>query len=468
MEQHKVVLIKGDGIGPEISASVQAIFAAAKAPVEWIEREAGLGCIERYPSGLPEDTVQTIQRIGVALKGPTTTPTGGGHKSVNVTLRKALDLYANVRPSRTMAGVATRYDHVDLIIVRENIEDTYAGIEHMQSPDVAQSLKIITRPGSLKVCRYAFELARTIGRKKVVAFHKANIHKLTDGLFLQCFQEVARDYPDIESGDILVDNLCMQLVSRPEQFDVLVGANLYGDIVSDLCAGLVGGLGVAPGGNIGDTCAIFEAVHGSAPDIAGKGLANPTALLMSAIMMLDHLGHVHIGEAIQKALDRTFDDGIKTKDLGGSSSTQEFTEAIIERLEPPILPDPASALPITIQVQHEDLNRHASVEYVGVDVFVHYDGGIPNIPKEVDSLSLHLISNRGTKIYPGPLPFAMLVNWYRCRYLSFDAQGNKRSIRHDEVLHLLHVLDDLKFDVVHMEKLARYDGVDAFSKAQGE
>jgi NAD-dependent isocitrate dehydrogenase len=289
-----VALLPGDGIGPEITRAVIRVLEAAEVPLAWECHEAGLGCIDKAPNGLPAETLEAIRQHRVALKGPTATPSGGGHKSVNVTIRKALDLYANVRPVRSLPGVKTRYDNVDLVIVRENIEDTYGGIEHRQSPEVVQCLKVITRPGSLAAARYAFELARTWGRKRVTCVHKANIHKMSDGLFLSCFQEVAAEYPEIVADDMLVDNACMQLVTAPEKFDVLVTPNLFGDIISDLAAGLVGGLGVAPAGNIGNSVAVFEAVHGTAPDIAGMGLANPTALLLSAVQMLRYLSlHTH-------------------------------------------------------------------------------------------------------------------------------------------------------------------------------
>ena len=275
MQTYTITLIRGDGIGPEIAESVLEVFAAAEAPIRWEEAEAGLACLERHGTPIPEATLESIRRNRVALKGPTTTPVGGGHRSINVAIRKAFELFANVRPARSIPGVQTRYNDIDLILVRENIEDTYAGVEYWQTPDVAESLRLISRPGSAAVIRYAFDLARRLGRRKVTCVHKANIQKLSDGLFLECFRAIAAEYHDIESDDILVDNACMQLVMRPERFDVLVLPNLFGDIVSDLCAGLIGGLGVAPGGNIGNGYAVFEAVHGSAPDIAGKGIANP-------------------------------------------------------------------------------------------------------------------------------------------------------------------------------------------------
>ncbi len=312
---------------------VLRIFKAVQAPFEYIEKDAGMVALEKHGNLLPEDTLQAIAEYGMALKGPITTPVGGGFKSINVTLRQKFDLYANVRPVRNLPGVKTRYDQVDLVIFRENTEDLYAGIEHQVDEDTAESIKRITRNGSMRIARAAFEYARKNDRKKVAAVHKANIMKLSDGLFLRCCQEVAKDYPDIEFRDVIVDNCCMQLVIKPEQFDVIVTQNLYGDILSDLCAGLVGGLGVVPGANIGERAAIFEPVHGSAPDIAGQGKANPTALLQSAIMMLHHLGEHERAERITKAmLGALADPQVRTADLGGKGTTQSFTDAIIARL----------------------------------------------------------------------------------------------------------------------------------------
>lgn len=330
----KVVLLPGDGIGPEITDAVVKIFEAAQANIEWVKVEAGLGEIEKHGVGITPDGIESIKKHRIALKGPTTTPVGGGHKSINVMIRKVLGLYVNVRPSKSLPCLATPFKDIDLIIVRENIEDTYGGIEHMQSADVAQCLRIITRSGSERAHRYAFELARREKRKKVVCVHKANIMKITDGLWLESFRQVAAEYPDVESGDIIVDNCCMQLVSKPSQFDVLVLPNLFGDIVSDLCAGLVGGLGVASGANIGKDCAIFEAVHGSAPDIAGKGLANPTAILFSAISMLKHLGQLEVAQRIQAAMMKALDSpDTRTRDLGGKCNTAEFTQHVIGALK---------------------------------------------------------------------------------------------------------------------------------------
>jgi NAD-dependent isocitrate dehydrogenase len=331
--KNTVSLIRGDGIGPEIAQSMIEIFSHAQIPIQWSELEAGLSVIEKTGKGIQDSDLKKLAENKIAIKGPTATPIGGGHKSINVTIRKALDLFANVRPIKTLPCLKTPFSGVDLIIVRENIEDTYGGIEHFQSPDLAQCLRIITRSGSERIAKYAFEMARREKRKKVTCVHKANIMKLTDGLFLETFREVAKQYPDIESGDIIVDNCCMQLVTKPQQFDVLVLPNLFGDIVSDLCAGLVGGLGVASGANIGKNAAIFEAVHGSAPDIAGKGLANPTAFLFSAIMMLKHMGFIDKAIQIESALMKALaDENCRTRDLNGKGNTESFTKAVVRYL----------------------------------------------------------------------------------------------------------------------------------------
>lgn len=464
----KVVLIKGDGIGPEIADAVVEIFEAAKVPIKWVERQAGLNAINKNPTGIPDETLEAIEKYEVALKGPTTTPVGTGHKSVNVTLRKTLELYANVRPAKSLPGVRTRFDNVDLIIVRENIEDTYGGIEHHQTASVAQGLKLITRPGSIRIAKYAFEMARLYGRKKVLAVHKANIHKITDGLFLKCFYEVAQDYPEMQVSDLIVDNACMQLVTNPERFDVMVLPNLYGDIVSDLCAGLVGGLGVAPGGNIGDHCAIFESVHGSAPDIAGKGIANPMALLLSSFQMLQHIGLHKTKERIESALLNTLRDGVTTRDLGGKADTKEFTKAIIDRLES--MSEDELIEPKPLRIKSELLPTYKPVEEYchGVDIFVENPGGIPKVPEAVGNLKLKMISNRGTKVYPGPVPKIWLVDHHRCRYVARDEQSNYKNINDDEIFKLIREVSAYGIKWMHIEKLQLFDGELGYSKAQGE
>ncbi len=331
--KHTITLIPGDGIGPEIIAATVRILEATGVDFEWETHILGAQAQEKFGTTIPNETIESIKRNKVALKGPQMTPVGKGFTSVNVGLRKALDLYANVRPVRALPNIECRYPGLDLVIVRENTEGLYSGIEHTVIPGVVESLKIITEKASTRIARYAFEYAKANARKKVTAVHKANIMKLSDGLFLECFYNVSKEFPEIEADDKIIDNCCMQLVMRPEQFDVLVLENLYGDIVSDLCAGLIGGLGLAPGANIGEQGAVFEAVHGSAPDIAGQGIANPTAILMSGILMLRHLGEMDAAQRIETAMLAVFAEGkIRTKDLGGTAKTAEFANAIIEKL----------------------------------------------------------------------------------------------------------------------------------------
>ena len=332
--KHTITLIPGDGIGPEVSGAVVKIIETAGLDVEWESHLAGVLALERHGSTLPAELLDSIARNKVALKGPVTTPVGGGFTSVNVGLRKALDLYSNLRPVWNIPAVPSRYENVDLVIVREYTEDLYSGLEHEVVPGVVESLKIITEGASTRIARFAFEHARKYGRKRVTAVHKANIMKMGDGLFLRCVKTVATEYPDIQCDDRIVDAACMALVMNPSQFDVLVMPNLYGDIVSDLCAGLVGGLGVVPAANLGTEIGVFEAVHGSAPDIAGKSLANPMALLGSAVLMLRHINEGAIADRVVKALGDVLSEGkVRTKDLGGRSSTIEFTEAICRKLQ---------------------------------------------------------------------------------------------------------------------------------------
>lgn len=328
-----VTLIPGDGIGPEITEAAVSILKAAGAEIEWDIQSAGADVIEKEGTPLPDRVIASIKKNKVALKAPVTTPIGKGFRSVNVALRKSLDLYANLRPCKNIEGIKTRFNNVDLIIVRENTEDLYAGVERQIDEDTAESIKIITRKASLRIAEFAFDYAVKNNRKTVTAVTKANICKLTDGLFLNCAREVSQKYPDIEYKEILVDNLCMQLVQNPEKFDVLVLPNLYGDIVSDLGAGLIGGLGVAQGANIGIEAAVFEPVHGSAPDIKGQNKANPTALLLSAIEMLKYINQSETAEKIEKALFKVIKTGaVLTLDLGGNASTTEFTQEIIKNL----------------------------------------------------------------------------------------------------------------------------------------
>ena len=336
MSKTTVTLIPGDGIGPEVSEATVRVLDAAGAEIEWERQIAGKEAVEKFGNPLPPEVLESVRRNRLALKGPVTTQVGGGFKSVNVQLRQELDLYANLRPSRSLPSIPSRFEGVDIVVVRENTEDLYSGLEHIVVPGVVESLKIITEKASLRIARFAFEYARRHGRKRVTAVHKANIMKLSDGLFLDCFRRVASEYPDIKSDDKIVDNMCMQLVMRPEEWDMLLMENLYGDIVSDLCAGLVGGLGVVPGGNIGTDVAVFEAVHGSAPDIAGKNLANPLALIRSAIMMLYHMNKDEVAERVRAALRKVVvDQKIRTRDLGGEAGTTEFTDAVVAALENP-------------------------------------------------------------------------------------------------------------------------------------
>ena len=328
----RVTLIKGDGIGPEISDAVMKIIEASGAQIEWDIQTAGTDVIEAEGVPLPQRVLDSVKQNGVALKSPVTTPIGKGFRSVNVQLRKDLDLYANLRPCYNLPSVKTRYDNVDIVVVREKTEDLYAGIEHQVDVDTAESIKIITRKASLRIADFAFDYAVKNNRKLVTVVTKANICKLSDGLFLECAREVAKKYPQIEFKEILVDNCCMQLVQNPNQFDILLLPNLYGDIVSDLCAGLIGGLGIAQGANIGAEYAVFEPVHGSAPDIAGMNKANPTAMLMSAIEMLNYIGEREAGAKIRKALFETLEADIKTGDLGGKSTCSGFADEIIARL----------------------------------------------------------------------------------------------------------------------------------------
>jgi len=329
----KGTLIAGDGIGPEVVAATVRVIEATGVVIKWESQMAGAMAIALEGTPLPQKTLDSIRKTGLALKGPTTTPIGGGHASINVALRKTLDLYANVRPIKTLPGVKSRYDHVDLVIVRENTEDLYSGLEHIVVPGVVESIKVITEKASTRIAKFAFNYARTHGRKRITAVHKANIMKLSDGLFLDCCARVAADFPDIKYDDIIVDNCCMQLVLDPTRFDMLLLENLYGDIVSDLCAGLVGGLGLAPGANIGEKGATFEAVHGSAPDIAGKNIANPIAVILSGALLLDHIGELEAGNRVRHAVAAVLKEGKHMpRDLGGTASTSEVEEAIATRV----------------------------------------------------------------------------------------------------------------------------------------
>jgi isocitrate dehydrogenase (NAD+) len=341
---HKITLIPGDGIGPEVSRATVRILEATGVKFEWETFAAGAEAFEKYHEYIPKELSESIERTRVGLKGPVTTPVGGGFASINVTLRKQFELYANFRPIRNLPHIPTRYPQVDLIIVRENTESLYSGIEHEVVPGVVESIKIITEKASTRIAKFAFEYARKNDRKKIHAIHKANIMKLSDGLFLRCCRDVAKGFPEITYAEHIVDNTCMQLVMNPYQYDVLVMENLYGDIISDLCAAFIGGLGLVPSANIGDHCSIFEAVHGSAPDIAGKNIANPTALIRCSLLMLRHLGEFEAATKIRNALEKVYRDRDKlTKDVGGKAGTSEFADSVIEAMENPATGDPVAS-----------------------------------------------------------------------------------------------------------------------------
>lgn len=334
---HKITLIPGDGIGPEVASATVSILEAACTPLgctfDWHSFEAGADAFAKNGELIPKALYESIEQNRVALKGPTATPVGGGFSSINVAMRKKFDLYANFRPVKSLPGLKTNYPNIDLIIFRENTEDLYAGLEVMINPDIAQSLKIITRKGSTRIAQAAFDYAKKHGRKKIHAIHKANIMKLSDGLFLRCCEEVAAGFPEVTYAEHIIDNTCMQLVLNPWQYDVILTTNLYGDILSDLCSAFVGGLGLVPGANLGKECAIFEAVHGSAPDIAGQDKANPTALLQSAVLMLHHIGESDAANKIQAALEKVYAEGkILTRDVGGTAGTRAFSDAVIAAL----------------------------------------------------------------------------------------------------------------------------------------
>lgn len=393
------MLLPGDGIGPEIAQAVRTVFEVAQIPIEWHEEAAGLSVVAEYPSGISASTIERIAQYGCALKGPTTTPSGVGHRSINVFIRKHLGLFANVRPVKALPGVRAKSPSVDLTIIRENLEDTYSGIEYMMTPTVAHGIKLSTQLGAYRASEYAFQYAKREGRGRVTCGHKANIHKQTDGLFLDTFWKVAAQFPEIDADDILVDNLCMQLVTNSDRFDVLVMPNLYGDIVSDLCAGLIGGLGVAPAGNIGLQASVFEAVHGSAPDIAGKNLANPTALLGASLMLLRHLGLFASATRVERALHAALLKGRCTRDLGGTLSTQEFAQAICNELrtspDDEESQDPKARLSLAPRLPVSE----GSLDFTGIDIFFRSADVPDSCPQMVGALELHALSNRGIDIH---------------------------------------------------------------------
>ncbi|MDX2197771.1 MAG: NADP-dependent isocitrate dehydrogenase [Phycisphaerae bacterium] len=480
-ERRTITLMAGDGIGPECMAAVRRVIEAAGTKITWEECDAGAEVFKRgVASGVPQETLDSIARNKVALKGPLETPVGFGEKSANVTLRKLFELYGNVRPTREIPGVQGVFAgrRIDLVVVRENVEDLYAGIEHMQTPGVAQCLKLISRKGCEKIVRLAFEIARAEGRKKVHCSTKANIMKLTEGLLKRTFEEIAPEYPEIATEHIIIDNCAHQLVRYPEQFEVIVTTNMNGDIISDLTSGLTGGLGLAPSSNIGNDVAMFEAVHGSAPNIAGKNLANPTALLLSAVMMLRHIGEFTAADKIENAICLTIEEGhTLTVDLAHSqelsSTTTQFTDEIIRNLGRRSSHVAARAYrPIKLPYvdPRPDLVHAKTRRVVGADVFVetaddpHTLGAAMEQASADSSLKLKMVSNRGTKLYPGPKQMTDCVDHYRCRFVMRDAA---RDLSDADLLNLLQRVG-AKRVWNHVEKLYEFDGKSGFTKAQGE
>jgi len=479
-QTQRVALAEGDGIGPEITQAVCRILEAAGAAVQFEPITMGESCyLNGVSSGIPDEAWEAIRRHRLLLKGPITTPQGGGYKSLNVTLRKSLGLFANIRPCRAWhPWIETRHPDMDVLIVRENEEDTYAGIEHRQTSEVTQCLKLISEPASERVIRYAFELARAQGRRRVDCFTKDNIMKLTDGLFHRLFRQVAEDYPDIESGHLIIDIGTALLADRPERFDVIVAPNLYGDILSDVAAQITGSVGLGGSANIGEGVAMFEAVHGSAPDIAGQDLANPSGLLLAAIDLLRQVGDPDTAARIQDAWKATLADGLHTADIyrAGSSTrklgTQAFADAVIERLAEP---DPTAAEQPSwpkVEVSWKQTARPRKT-LVGVDVFVDWneDGRDPHrLGERVQafsaghSLNLALITNRGVKVYPEGLPETRCTDHWRCRFRSPDNQ----TITHEAIIELLSRFSDAGLDFIKTEHLYLFDGQPGFSLAQGE
>lgn len=482
----KIAVAKGDGIGPEIMAAVLHIFEANKVELQYEYVEMGKWVFDKgFSNGMTPEAQQTIEELGILFKGPMETPKGKGVKSVNVTARKTWNTYANKRVFQTLHGVDTVFSKagipIDLTIVRENIEDTYGGIEHMLTHDVALGRRFITRPGSLQVIRYAFELAKQKDAKRITCGHKANIMKMTDGLFLECFYEVAKDYPGLKADDKIVDDLAMKLVVRPDEFDVIVLTNLQGDIMSDLCAGLVGGLGFAPSANIGDHISIFEAVHGTAPDIAGKNIANPTALLLSGLAMLRHLGLMENAAIIENALLYTLEQGVHTGDFGDRSTkalnTSDFTEAIISNFgkQPKMNAKPVIANKPMIPTMFE-LEKNAMMiseemqqeKIVGVDMFIECNDQ-PEVVAEKCLLhggtkfKLISISNRGTQVWPTGSKYTNLVNLYNVRFEAINDQGLNQA----DIIGLYASLTG-DFKIASFELLNMWGDKKAYSLAQGQ
>jgi isocitrate dehydrogenase len=476
-----VTIIPGDGVGPECTRSAQRLLDAAGAQIAWEERQAGASCFRKgVVTGVPEETIESVKRTRVVLKGPLETPVGYGEKSANVTLRKLFETFANIRPVREFPNVKTPYSGrgVDLVIVRENVEDLYAGIEHMQTPGVAQCLKLMSRNGCEKIVRLAFEVARAEGRKKVTCATKSNIMKLTEGTMKRSFEAVAKEYSDIAAEHIIVDNAAHQLVKKPEQFDVIVTSNMNGDILSDLASALVGGLGFAPGANLGSEACIFEAVHGSAPKYAGKNNINPTAVIMSAVMLLRHIGDLRTAAAVENALMYTWEEGkARTRDVVGDAaavSTTAYTDAIIGNLgkkprsvpareyKPVHIPtfrsDPAWVVPKTRRV-------------AGVDVFVEANFSAEEVGRHVagltqgSDLTLKMVGNRGTRVFPAAGATPSLVDHFQCRLMASPGK-ELDDAQLFELLSKINFTGKVRWN--HIEKLQEFDGAAGFTKAQGE
>ncbi|MFI5187872.1 MAG: isocitrate/isopropylmalate family dehydrogenase [Chitinophagales bacterium] len=482
----KIAVAKGDGIGPEIMDAVLMIFEANKVPLEYDFVEMGKWVFDKgYNNGMTPEAKQTIETLGLLFKGPMETPKGKGVKSINVTARKTWNTYANIRTFQTLHGVDTVFSKagipVDITVVRENIEDTYGGIEHMLTYDVALSRRFITRPGSLQVIRYAFEMAKMKNSWRITCGHKANIMKITDGLFLECFYEVAKKYPELKADDVIVDDLCMKLVTRPDHFDMVVLTNLQGDIVSDLCAGLVGGLGFAPSANIGDYISIFEAVHGTAPDIAGKNIANPTALLLSGLSMLRHVGLTENAGVIENALLYTLESGVHTGDFGDktkpASNTMQFAEAIMNNFgkrpktnAKEVIPNmPGTPTPFKLLKNPMMISKETIIEkIVGVDFFIESEEQPGEIAKKCQrhagvKFKLINISNRGTQVWPTGSVYTNLVNQYNVRFESLDDD----ELNQQDVIGL-YVSMSGNFKICSLELLNMWGDKRVYSLAQGQ
>jgi isocitrate dehydrogenase len=479
MASHKITLIEGDGIGPEVVCATRKIIDASGIKIDWEVCQAGAEVFRKgLSTGVPQETIDSIVRNKVALKGPLETPVGFGEKSANVTLRKMFETYGNIRPIQEIPGVITPYSGrgVDLVIVRENVEDLYAGIEHMQTPGTAQCLKLISRKGCEKIVRLAFEFARSQGRKKVQCATKANIMKLTEGLMKRTFEDVAKEYPDLETSHIIVDNCAHQMVKTPEHFDVIVTTNMNGDILSDLGSALIGGLGFAPGANIGDTYSIFEAVHGSAPKYAGKNNINPTAVLLSGVMMLRHLKEFEAANQIEQALFRTFAiDKVLTRDaIGdtGAASTTQFTDAVLRNLDKPY-PGYKNREYKPLKLPHipniPDFVKVKERGVLGIDVFIESTLPADDLGTSLKkiaadaSFTLKGISCRGVKVYPASGPKLDPTDLFRCRFVSQD----QSDVDDRKIYGLLERLTP-QFRWTHLEKLNIFDGIQAFSKDHGE